>query len=147
VWSNCLEEGIGLRQLLDYYYLLIHLTDEDRKQAMNDLRHLKLQRFAQAVMYVMVKGFRMDDKYLVFEPDCHLGSVLMESILVSGNFGHSDPRNKNIRKESLIVHGWHKFKRNLRFWAFSPSESLCMPMFVTWHYFWRKKQGYLCGNR
>lgn len=147
IYRHVLEEGIGLRQLLDYYQLLIHLTDADRRKALDDLRHLKLLRFTQAIMYVMVEGFRLDEKYLLCEPDSRLGAYLMDSILTSGNFGHSDPRNENSRKESLVVHGWHKFMRNLRFGSFSLSESLCMPMFATWQYFWRRKHGYLYKGR
>ena len=147
IYRHVLEEGIGLRQLLDYYWVLVNLTESDRTKALDDLRHLKLFRFTRAMMYVMVEGFRMDERYLLCEPDSRLGSYLMKSILISGNFGHSDPRNKNSRTERLVVHGWHKFQRNLRFWSFSLSESLCMPLFVTWQYFWRRKNGYLNKGR
>lgn len=147
IYRHVLEEGIGLRQLLDYYHVLRLMTDADRLQAVRDLRHLKLYRFAQAVMFVMQDVFGMDASYLICEPDVRLGAFLKESIMISGNFGQADPRNANSRKQSLVVHGWHKFMRNLRFWRFSPSEALFMPLFVTWQYLWRRRHGFLHNGR
>jgi hypothetical protein len=47
------DEGIGLRQLIDYYYLLQQeLSDDDRAEAVKWFRRLHIERFAAAVMYV-----------------------------------------------------------------------------------------------
>ena len=47
-------EGIGLRQMIDYYYLLRRgFTEEERKETVRVLKYTNMERFARAVMYVM----------------------------------------------------------------------------------------------
>ena len=36
----------------------------------------------------------MEDRYLLMEPDCKAGEILMEEILTTGNFGFYDGRYK-----------------------------------------------------
>lgn len=52
IFHHVLHEGIGLRQLLDYYYILRSLDKEQRVQVFEEMRHLGLAKFAEAVMYV-----------------------------------------------------------------------------------------------
>ena len=148
-YRHLLEEGIGFRQLMDYYYLLRHLDEEDRKAVVLDLKHLGLLGFAGAVMYVLETVFRLESDYMLCPPSSRLGSFLLEEVFVSGNFGRADPlfSNEKSRKEGVVAHGWRKIKRNFRFLQLCPSEVFWMPLFNTWHYFWRRKKGYLYKGR
>lgn len=149
IYRHLLEEGVGLRQLMDYYFLLRHLDEVDRKVVVQDLRHLGLLRFAGAVMQVLAEVFLLEEKNMLCPPSPRKGRLLLEEIFISGNFGRSDPvfANKQSKKEGILAHGWRKIKRNLRFLILSPSEVLWMPFFVTWQYFWRRKHGYLFKGR
>ena len=149
IYRHVLQEGIGLRQLLDYHYLLTHLGADDRHAIVCDLKSLGLYRFARAVMYVLQETFRTDDVILLCPPDARSGETLLQSILQSGNFGHADPvfNSPESRAEGILRHGWRKIKRNLRFLTLCPSEVFWMPWFVTWQYFWRLRHGYLYKNR
>ena len=149
IYRHLLEEGIGLRQLMDYFYVLQHLTEEDKSAARKDLHHLRLYRFARAVMYVLREVFGMGEERMLCPPDDRNGVVLLEAILQSGNFGYADPvfANEESRHEGILAHGWRKIKRNARFLRLCPSEVLWMPFFVTWQYFWRRKHGYLYKGR
>lgn len=149
IYRHLLEEGVGLRQLMDYYFLLRHLDEEDRRVVVQDLRRLGLLRFAGAVMQVLSDVFLLDEKDMLCPPSPRKGRFLMEEVLVSGNFGRTDPvfANSKSRKEGILAHGWRKIKRNLRFLQLCPSEVLWMPFFVTWQYFWRRKYGYLYKGR
>ena len=148
IYRHLLEEGIGLRQLMDYYYLLQHLTVEERENVLQDLRHLGLYRFAGAVMYVLREVFGMEEERMLCPPNARRGALLLEAILESGNFGHADPLFAGkARTEGILAHGWRKIKRNLRFLRLCPSEVCWMPFFVTWQYFWRRKNGYLYKGR
>ncbi len=149
IFRHVFEEGIGLRQLMDYYFLLTHLDADDRAAVCRDLRHLGLWRFAGGLMYALEKAFLMDEGIMLCPPDKRLGTVLLEKVMVSGNFGHSDPvfANRESKTEGILAHGWRKIKRNLGMLRISPSEVLWMPIFVTWQYFWRKKNGYLYKGR
>ena len=133
---------------MDYYYLLHHLTAEEREDVLRDLRHLGLYRFAGAVMYVLREVFGMDEAQMLCPPNDRRGALLLEAILESGNFGHADPLFAGkARTEGILAHGWRKIKRNLRFLRLCPSEVCWMPFFVTWQYFWRRKNGYLYKGR
>lgn len=149
IYRHLLEEGIGLRQLMDYYYLLLHLDGEDRDAVVHDLRHLGLFRFAGAVMYVLEEVFLLDSGYMLCRPSPRTGRLLLEELFVSGNFGRSNPvfSNEKSRKEGIAAHGLRKMRRNLRFILISPSEVFWMPLFNTWHYFWRRRKGYLYKGR
>ena len=149
IYRHVMEEGIGLRQLLDYYYVLKRLDETGRQAVVRDLKQLRLYRFAGAVMFVLRSSFLAEESILICPPDTRLGKLLQESILESGNFGHSDPvfSNPDSKTEGILAHGWRKIKRNLRYLLLSPSEILWMPWFVTWQYFWRRKHGYLYKGR
>ena len=144
---HVLDEGIGLRQLMDYFYLLQHLTEEDRLSVAHTLKRLGLLRFTGAVMYVLHEVFLMDTQFMLCRPDSKKGAFLLEEIIRSGNFGHSDARNEHGPDEGILAHAWRKIKRNLRFFRLCPSEVLWSPCFMVWQYFWRRKNGYLYKGR
>ena len=147
IFRHVLEEGIGLRQLLDYYYVLVHLDDTGRQAALKHLHHLRMDGFAAAVMYVLKGVFRLDEKFFLCPPDEREGAFLLEEIMISGNFGKYDSRNAHEKGEGLLGHGKRKFSRGLRYLMHYPSEVLCMPLFMSWQYFWRRKNGFLYKGR
>ena len=140
IYRHLFAEGIGLRQLLDYYYVLRQrCTDEERAETMRTLRSLKMQRFASAVMWVLQHVFSMDDRYLLTAPDAREGHFLLNEIMLAGNFGQHDERLQYEQGESTLHWGWRKVKRNFRFVRSYPSEVLWAPLFKAWHWAWRKK--------
>ena len=147
IYRHVLEEGVGLRQLLDYYYVLMHLSEDERLLVLADLRHLKLYGFAASVMYVLREVFLMDEGALLMPADPKGGKFLLEEILISGNFGRYDERNAHDKKESLVAHGKRKVGRGLRYLFHYPSEVLFMPYYLVWQYFWRRRKGYLYKGR
>lgn len=147
IYRHVLEEGVGLRQLLDYYYVLIHMDENDRTRARRDLEQLRLDSFAASVMYVLKEVFLMDEKELFYAPDARGGRFLLDEILQSGNFGRFDERNAHKKGEGLVAHGKRKVSRGLRYLFRYPSEVLFMPVFIVWQYFWRRKRGYLYKGR
>ena len=143
IYRHVLDEGIGLRQLLDYYYVLKALTPEDREAALKDIKHLKLLKFAAGVMYVLQKVFALDSSFMLTEPDSKQGEFLLNEILVSGNFGMFDSRNKHSADETRVMHAKRKMTRAMRYLSYYPSEVLNIPVFMVFHYFWRLSKGYL----
>ncbi|MBO7603405.1 MAG: nucleotidyltransferase family protein [Bacteroidales bacterium] len=147
IYRHVLEEGIGLRQLLDYYYVLQHLDGDGRRAVMEHLGTLRLGKFAAAVMYVLQKVFLMDDSRLLCPPHEREGAFLLEEIMLSGNFGKFDSRNAHEKGEGLVKHSKRKLTRGLRYLLHYPSEVLGMPVFMCWQYFWRRKNGFLYKGR
>ena len=139
IYRHLFHEGIGLRQLMDYYFVLQQgFTEEEREETMQVLRSLKMQRFAGAVMWVLQHVYGMDSRYLLTEPNEREGRFLLNEIMLAGNFGQYDERLQHERGEAALHWGLRKIKRNFRFVRSYPSEVQWSPVFKLWHYFWRK---------
>lgn len=137
------EEGIGLRQLLDYYYILTHSTLEERREALQVIKSVGLMKFAGAIMFIMREAFCVDQDYLLCAPNIIEGNFLLEEILHGGNFGKYDGRNKWLRPDKRFLRGWYNTQRNIRYLMHYPNEVLWIPFWKLWHWCWRKKKGYL----
>lgn len=133
------DEGIGLRQFVDYYYLL-QTTKQNREIKKDDLerllRHLGLWKFAGAAMYVMQEVFALKEEFMIAPVDDMRGKTLLDEILKGGNFGKSSGLTDHSTGGKYFAKIW----RNLHFVRQYPHEALCEPVFRTWHFFWRLKQ-------
>lgn len=143
IYMHFLYEGIGLRQIVDYYYVLKNLDDEGRMQAASDIKNVGLLKFAGAVMFVLQRVCGMDDGSLVTRADDKRGELLLNEIMRSGNFGKFDDRLKNRKEEDLIRFNLVALKRQLRFFRYYPMDIISIPFFKVWHWCWRKWKGYL----
>ena len=142
IYRHLFHEGIGLRQLLDYYFVLQQgFTEEERAETMRVLRSLRMQRFTAAVMWVLQQVYGMDSRYMLTAPDEWEGRFLLNEIMLAGNFGKYDERLQHERGESALHWGLRKVVRNFRFVRSYPSEVLWSPLWKLWHYFWRRRNG------
>lgn len=143
IYRHVFEEGIGLRQLTDYYHILSHSTAEERESAYKTLQALGLKKFVATVMYVMRRVFDMDEALLLCHPNSKEGEYLLDEILRGGNFGKFDERNKHLSAEKRFMRGVYNIKRNLRYLMHYPNEVVWIPVWKLWHWGWRKWKGYL----
>ena len=144
VFRHLFSEGIGLRQLLDYYFVLHQgFTAEERAETMRTLSSLRMGSFVGAVMWVLQEVYGMEDRYLLTDPNEKEGRFLLSEIMLAGNFGKYDERLRHERGETSIQWALRKIKRNFRFIGSYPSEVLWSPVWKIWHWCWRKKKGYL----
>lgn len=136
ILNHVIYEGIGLRQLMDYYFLLKQgFTETEQRHDERLLKQFGLYGMARAVMYVLQTVFGLEDKYLLVPVDERKGQFLLDEILLAGNFGRYDERVK--QQQSQLAHNIERIKRDVRLVRFFPSEALCEPVFRTWHFFWR----------
>ena len=140
IYRHLFHEGIGLRQLMDYYFVLRQgVTQDEKKEVVKILQSLKMCRFTGAIMWILQKVFGMEDKYLLTAPIENDGRFILDEIMKSGNLGLHDTRIIRGRNESSLSHGIRKVKRNFKFVWNYPSEVLWSPLFKIWHLFWRLK--------
>lgn len=137
LYRHIFEEGVGLRQLVDYYYVLMQLDEETRRRTMERARRLGIYRFARAVMYVMSEALGVEPQRWLCEPDANAGDFLLAEIMQAGDFGHSDPRY-DFAHESQAQKFLRKLRRNFRFVRFYAEEVLCEPFFRVFHWCYRK---------
>lgn len=115
IYRHVFMEGIGLRQLTDYYYILNHSSLQERETALSTLDSFGLVKFVCAVMYVMKRVFNIDEKFLLCQPNDIDGEFLLSEILRGGNFGKFDDRNVHVSNDETLKRGFNNLKRNLRF--------------------------------
>lgn len=142
IFHHVLHEGIGLRQLLDYYYIL-KAYKGNKEEIMNILVSLGLDRFAAAVMYVEKAFFDLEDESMLCFPDSSLGSFLLDEIQRSGNFGKYDERNRCVDRDNRWKLYLHNVRRNMMFLKFCPSEVMWSPIWKPCHFVWRMVKGYV----
>lgn len=105
IQRHFISEGVGMRQVIDYYYLLKkYFTDRvkghsDGTEPTVDsrrgsqiteklLKNLGLEKMAGALMWVLHEKLGLEEKYLIAPMDEKRGQMLLEVMMEGGNFGH-----------------------------------------------------------
>jgi hypothetical protein len=109
IQRHLLTEGVGLRQLMDYYYLLKSDTRKERLEVMPRLREFGLFHIAGAVMWVLKEVFGLEDEYMIAPVDERRGKIMLSIVMEGGNFGHFNPNNNITLSWSNLV--YRRFKR------------------------------------
>lgn len=139
IYRHFLYEGVGLRQLMDYYFVLKAVSEQKHKSmGMQAIESFGMTRFAKGVMWIMQRVFGLDKLYLLYEPDEKEGRYILDQIMASGNFGHYDERlkiNKNKGKAGAIV---KILKHNLHLLTNYPSEVVWAPVWIVYHWCWKR---------
>lgn len=141
-FNHMFGEGLGLRQLMDYYFVLrtAKCSEEQKKQVLGMFQKFEMMKFATAVMWIMQSVFGLEDAYLLCEPNKAEGEFILEQVMLGGNFGHYDERKKkfkNYRIQSLVSstqHNWHLFTHY-------PSKVFWAPIWLAWHFVWKRTTG------
>ena len=143
IYRHLFDEGIGLRQILDYYFVLRKLGEERmevRNECLEMFERFGMKRFASAMMYVLQTVFAMPDEYLLCKSDEEEGKFLLSEIMQAGNFGRYDERIKRVEGSYVKVqcnHAFEKWKHNFRLIAHYPEEVFWEPIFRVYHWVWR----------
>lgn len=142
IYKHLFDEGIGLRQLLDYYFILTHSNSEERNGAFKTLCDLRMKNFTGAVMYVLKEVCSLEERLFLTSPNPYLGEKMLLNILRDGNFGHYNDSNVH-GKENRLQRGIRNIKHNTLLLLHYPSEVIWSPIWKCWHWYWRMSKGYL----
>lgn len=126
-FHHLLDEGVGIRHIVDYYYIVRTLSPEQKKETVGLLQRFGLLKYACATMWVLkeVCGFAEED--LLCKANEKEGRFLLDEIMRGGNFGHY--RNDNRQRNTL-----GRYKAVLPHY---PREVLWMVPWKCWHLCWR----------
>ena len=112
IFRHYVSEGVGLRQLMDYYWTLSNSPIKG-ENFIPLLDSFNMKKFASAVMWVLGYVFGLDRDYMICEPDERLGRKLLDHIMQGGNFGHHNENTVMSKKSHLgmfvnqLVHDIH----------------------------------------
>ena len=130
-YHHLIEEGIGIRHIIDYYYIIKSLAEANKQGVVGDLKRFGLLRLAEAMMWVLKEVCGMPADYLICDPNEQEGRFLFDEILRGGNFGHY--RNDDRRRNSV--------GRLLALLPHYPQEILWVVPWKLWHRIWMLRHG------
>jgi len=140
-YNHIFSEGLGLRQIMDLYFVLAQECFDKAKDSVFKkffLDSLGLRRFASAMMWIMGYVFGLEREKMLCEPDEKEGKYILNEVMQNGNMGHHDQRIKRVSKNAKIQsvaaslqHTWHLATHY-------PSEFLWTPIWIVWHYVWKR---------
>lgn len=135
-YNHEFSSGLGLRQLMDYYFLL--MARKEHNLAVDRLfKEFGMERFVRAVMWIMQEVFGLERDHLLCEPDEKEGRYILAEVMAGGNFGHHDKRIRKVGNGkwhsvfATLQHAMHVLKRY-------PSEALWMPVWMVYHFIWKR---------
>ena len=165
LYHHFFDEGIGMRQMIDYYFVLLNMWHTDttdltdaakpvpanatsvqadkksvesvRSVCENELKWLGLWKFAGAVMYVQHEALGLSEDKFIAPMDEKRGKLLLSEIMNGGNFGKHFSKYGHFTQQGMAKKYFLKIWRNMHFVRYYPTEALSEPIFRTWHFFWR----------
>lgn len=126
LYHHLIEEGIGIRHLMDYYYIVMALSADDKRILEGELKRFGLFRLAEAVMWVLGKVCALKPEYMIANPNEKEGKFLFDEILRGGNFGH---HRKDERKRNSLT-------RYMALLPYYSQEVLWVVPWKMWHRSW-----------
>lgn len=139
IFNHFLYEGVGLRQMMDLYFVLVKgdLSDEDRADVWRIMKDVGLSKFSPAAMWVLERAFGMSESFAVCKSDPNLGQVLLAEILDGGNFGKNSAENK-VRNESFLKRMSRHLNRRIRLVKYNPVGLICSPFIKIRILLWKR---------
>lgn len=142
MYRHYLAGGLGLRQMMDYYYILKNLPAAARHPVFQTLKRLGMGRFAAASMMAVQFNFGLEDEYLLCKPDTKRGRKLITEMIQMGNFGTWDPRHRHAEDETLFARFLRRNKRTFSYLRLYPRQVLWAPLYRFTQFIWRIFRGY-----
>lgn len=145
IFHHLFDEGVGLRQIMDYYFFMIDntLSDAQKEKSYKFLCRLGMKSFIGGLMWVLGEYFAMHKRFMFCPPNAKHGSFLLQEILLSGNMGRYDLRLNNAKKNTR----WNRFmfmnKYNLRLFRYYSLETIWAPISRIEVWAWRKVKGWI----
>ena len=141
LYHHFFDEGIGMRQIIDYYYVvsMLNVNCEMLTWLPKELKHLGLWKFTGAVMYVLHEALGLSEEKMIAPMDEKRGKLLLAEILNGGNFGRHFTKYGHFTQQGMAKKYFLKIWRNMHFVRYYPAEALSEPIFRTLHFFWRLK--------
>lgn len=118
------DEGLGLRQVVDYYYVLngLVISEKEREELVSTVKNLGMYRFACAIMWIESSVLGLPIERCVVGPNIQRGNQLLEDILEGGNFGHHSERYDG--KTGFYYRGFVEAWRDVRLLSIAPREGI-----------------------
>ena len=133
IYRHFMYEGVGLRQIVDYYFVLrtVHGKGFMVQDYVEAVREFGMEKFAKGLMWVLDEALRMPREWMLWKPDEREGRYILKQVMTGGNFGHHDKRlmhgeGKIGAVKAILIHNMHLL-------AHYPSDVIWAPVWIVWH--------------
>ena len=137
IYRHFLYEGVGLKQIVDYYFVLraVYNSRLQVQKYVETVCDFGMEKFAKALMWVMREVLGMPREWMLWEPDQKEGEYILKQVMAGGNFGHHDNRlnhggGKLGAVRAILTHNLHLFTHY-------PSDVVWAPVWIVWHKCWK----------
>lgn len=144
-YRHLMHEGLGLRQVMDYYFVMKSAfvdckegmaLDIRRRSALEVVESLGMTNFAEAMMWVLQYVFAMPMTSMPWVPNEKRGRRLLTEIMHGGNMGRGDDRTG--KATTRLGYFAEHVRRQWCFMQDYSEEVLWSPLWKTWHFVMRK---------
>lgn len=141
IYRHFLYEGIGLRQIVDYYFVLKAKANmvrlEKTDYAQETVSQFGMEKFARGLMWVMKETLGMPREWMLWAPNRKEGEFILNQLMKSGNFGHYKKRNNKIGGKfgtflQICFNNMHLF-------IHYPADTIWAPLYFVCHKLWKIK--------
>ena len=118
IQHHLFTEGVGLRQLCDYFLLLKAATSEERQEVSGLLKKFGLHRTGGAVMWLLQEVLGLEKSLMICAPDSKRGKWMLTEVMEGGNFGSFAER----QQYGTLKRELKRKQRQLALFRFDPTE-------------------------
>lgn len=142
-YRHLFEGGVGLRQVMDYYFVLKtqnELTDasDSKAETMKLVKDFGMKRFTSAMMWLMQEVFGMSRKMLLCDPDEKEGRYILRDMMEGRNFEHHDERIKEMGSSARSRYIIHNLQHGLHLLTHYPREVISASIWTILHWVWKR---------
>ena len=137
IYRHFLYEGVGLRQIVDYFMVLRMVYDSRLmvNEYVETVREFGMEKFAKGLMWLMHETLGMPREWMLWEPDEKEGKYILKQVMTGGNLGHHDKRLKHSDDKlgavkAILTHNMHLLTHY-------PSDVIWAPIWIVWHKLWK----------
>lgn len=139
MYKHVFSEGLGLRQVMDYYFTLRAVQGgQEVQEVQRIVKELGLQSFTSGIMWIMQEVFGLSEQQMLCKPDERVGRFLLDDIMSVGNFGHYDEEHKGVGGSLSKRMITHILQRNWHYMRVFPMDVLWSPLWMAYQSIYRK---------
>lgn len=136
-YHHMFESGLGLRQLMDYYFVLQTVGKDCKESVVALFAEFGMKKFASGIMWIMKEVFGLPEEMMLCEASEKEGRSLLEEVMQNGNFGHHDERIKKVGSGKMSEL-WRNVQHNWHLASHYPAELFWQPVWLVYHFCWKR---------
>ena len=142
VYGHFIGIGVGLRQIMDYYFLLQSApANYDYKAVEKGVEDIGFTKFACGLIWVLNHIFGISMINVPWVPNERDGKFLLQEILSSGNFGSANERMQGVTS-NLLKRAWVVNVNAFRYWRFDHWAWFWSPLWRVFYFVWKRIHGF-----